>query len=156
MTKIRLQYINSYRDRHGKLRYYFRRSGFKKVALPGLPGSAEFMAAYQTALAAASTITEIGANRHKPGTVAATVSGYLASREYRDELAASTKQGRRSILERFRAQYGDGPIASLRRVHIERMLAEQSTPASARLFFAIIRELMKFAVRMELRADDPT
>jgi hypothetical protein len=32
-------------------RYYFRRRGFKKVALPGLPGSQEFMAAYQAALA---------------------------------------------------------------------------------------------------------
>ncbi len=156
MTKIRLQYINSYRDRHGKLRYYFRRSGFKKVALPGLPGSAEFMAAYQTALAAASTITEIGANRHKPGTVAATVSGYLASREYRDGLAAGTKRLRRGVLEKFRVQHKDGPIASLRRVHIERMLAEQPTAPMALHFFTAIRELMKFAVRMGLRADDPT
>src|SRR6266536_62561 len=157
MTKIRLQYINSYRDRHGKLRYYFRRSGFKKVALPGLPGSAEFIGAYQTALNSATpTMTEIGANRHKSGTVAHAVAGYVASREYRGDLAASTKRGRRSILERFRAEHGDGPIASLQRKHVEQMLAAQSSPAAARLFFGAIRSLMQYAVRVGLRKDDPT
>jgi integrase len=155
MTKIRLKFINSYRDRHGKLRYYFRRAGFKKMSLPGMPGSADFMAAYQSALASSSTPIEIGARKNKPGTVAAAVAGYLASRAYLD-LAPATKQTRRSILENFRTQFGDGPIASLRRVNIEQIIERQPTPATAQLLFVAIRELMKFSVRMGLRADDPT
>jgi integrase len=51
MTKIRLRFVNEYLDRHGKIRRYFRRPGSRSVKLPGLPGSIEFMAAYQAALA---------------------------------------------------------------------------------------------------------
>ena len=47
MTRIRLQYVHAFRDRHGTDRYYFRRPGFKQIPLPGLPYSAEFMEAYQ-------------------------------------------------------------------------------------------------------------
>jgi integrase len=156
MTKIRLKFVNAYNDRHGKLRYYFRRAGFKKVALPGLPGSAEFMGAYQAALASSTAPSEIGASRSKPGTVAAAVAGYFSSREYRDGLSPNTKVGRRSILERFREQHGDGPVATLRRDHVEKMLSDQPTPATARLFFGAIRSLMQYAVRAGMRKDDPT
>jgi hypothetical protein len=31
------KYCNGFIDRHGKVRWYFRRAGFKKVPLPGLP-----------------------------------------------------------------------------------------------------------------------
>jgi hypothetical protein len=51
MTRLRLEFVHEYRDRHGKLRRYFRRKGAKRIPLPGLPGSEEFMTAYQAALA---------------------------------------------------------------------------------------------------------
>src|SRR6516225_128806 len=51
MARIKLRYVNEFIDRHGKIRYYFRRPGSRSVKLPGLPGSIEFMAAYQEALA---------------------------------------------------------------------------------------------------------
>jgi hypothetical protein len=55
MTRIRLRYINEFIDRHGHVRRYFRRrGGGRPVPLPGLPGSSEFMAAYQAALGTAS------------------------------------------------------------------------------------------------------
>jgi hypothetical protein len=44
------KYVQGFIDRHGKARFYFRRAGFKTVALPGLPWSPEFMAAYEVAL----------------------------------------------------------------------------------------------------------
>jgi hypothetical protein len=63
MTRIRLDYAHEYLDRHGKLRLYFRRPGFKRIALPGIPGSDEFMTAYQLALAGQSPRAQIGAAR---------------------------------------------------------------------------------------------
>jgi hypothetical protein len=45
MTQIKLRYVKRYADRHGKVRYYFRR-GNQKGTLPGLPGSDGFMDAY--------------------------------------------------------------------------------------------------------------
>ena len=40
MATIKLYRVNSFRDRHGKLRHLFRVPGRPSVALPGLPGSA--------------------------------------------------------------------------------------------------------------------
>jgi hypothetical protein len=42
MTTIRLKYIHEFVDRHGKVRRYFRRHGYRQVPLPDLPGSAAF------------------------------------------------------------------------------------------------------------------
>ena len=47
----------------------------KNVRLPGLPGSAEFMAAYQAALGGVITQPQIGASRTKPGSLNALIVG---------------------------------------------------------------------------------
>src|SRR5262245_15445903 len=60
MTKIRLPYIHEFRDRHGKVRRYARPPGRKQTPLPGAPGSAEFMEAYQAALAGERPRGQIG------------------------------------------------------------------------------------------------
>jgi hypothetical protein len=46
---VRLKYVHAFRDRAGRMRYYFRRNG-KRKPLPGLPGCSEFMDAYATLL----------------------------------------------------------------------------------------------------------
>ena len=38
MVTLRLRFVVSDRDRHGNVRYYFRRKGEKKVRLHGFPG----------------------------------------------------------------------------------------------------------------------
>ena len=72
-TGVRLKYVNCWVDRRNggaRARYYFRRPGFKVVPLPGLPGSPEFMDAYQTALAGqALPRPMIGASRTKAGSL---------------------------------------------------------------------------------------
>jgi len=52
MVCLRLKYLVEDVDRHGNVRLYFRRKGHRKIRLPGLPGSDEFMAAYKAALSA--------------------------------------------------------------------------------------------------------
>ena len=51
LDKIKLPYVQAYRDCRGKVRHYVRRRGKPNVSLPGLPGSSEFMEAYQSAIA---------------------------------------------------------------------------------------------------------
>src|SRR5271169_3238917 len=103
MTRIRLEFVHEFHDRHGKLRRYFRRPGFKQTALPGLLYSAEFMEAYQAALAGMTAPRlEVGASRTKPGTVNAAIVGYYQSLAFR-EFAPGTQAMRRAILERFRS-----------------------------------------------------
>jgi len=114
------KFVHGFIDRHGKARWYFRRAGFKRVALPGLPWSPEFMAAYDAALSETPNV-EIGAARVRPGSVAAAVTGYFGSLTFAN-LAEGSRRTRRQILERFREEHGDKGVATLGRVHIERML----------------------------------
>src|SRR3954451_5633884 len=91
-------YTHEFIDRHGKARFYFRRTG-KRTPLPGLPWSPEFMAAREAAMNGTTTPgLEIGASRTKPGTVDAATVGYYGSLAFR-ELAPGTQTARRAILE---------------------------------------------------------
>ena len=155
MTQLRLQYVHEFRDRHGKVRRYFRRSGHKRVALPGAPGSEEFMITYQAALGGNAIVRDdIGAQRSKPGTVAAAVAGYFTSEAFRS-LAPSTQRARRNILERFRAEHGDKRIAALPTEVIERIVRKKKGEA-VRNWFKAFRGLLQFAVAEGFRKDDPT
>jgi hypothetical protein len=51
MVTLRLKYVVEDVDRQGNVRIYFRRPGFPKIRLRGLPGSHEFQEAYAAALA---------------------------------------------------------------------------------------------------------
>src|SRR5262245_10393142 len=81
-TGIRLKFVQCWVDKRNSgavPRYYFRRPGFKRVPLPGLPGSFEFMDAYQAALAMQLPRPMIGASRTKAGSISALVVSYFAS-----------------------------------------------------------------------------
>jgi integrase len=154
MTRIKLNFVHEYRDRHGKLRRYFRKPGLKRIALHGLPGSDEFMTAYQLALAGQPARIEIGAGRTKPGTVNAAIVGYYGSLAFR-ALAPGTQKMRRAILERFREAHGEKRIALLPHEFIVRTLGKKS-PFAARNWHKTLRGLLQFAVSDGFRADDPT
>jgi integrase len=149
------KYVHGFIDRHGKARWYFRRAGFTQVRLPGLPWSPEFMTAYEAVLSETPRL-EIGARRTKPGTVAAAAAGYFGSATFAN-LAESTRRTRRQILERFRAEHGDKAIATLGKTHVERMVnLKAATPGGALNFLSALRALMRHAITVGLRADDPT
>jgi integrase len=154
MANIKLQHVNSFRNRHGKLVHYFRKRGCKIVRLRGIPGSPEFMAAYAAAMGNAEPMV-IGADRVKAGTVAATVGLMLASVAFAD-LAEATQRLRRGILEKFREEHGDKRIASIEKKHVQALIdAKKSTPSAARNLLAMIRLLMKFAIDAGIREDNP-
>jgi integrase len=155
MAHVKLQHVNSFRNRHGTMVHYFRKRGCKSVRLRGIPGSPEFMAAYAAALGDATPIV-IGADRAKPGTVAATVGLMLGSVAFAD-LADGTQRLRRNILERFREEHGDKRIATIEQKHMQAMVdAKASTPSAACNFLLVVRSLMKYAIKAGIRADDPT
>jgi integrase/recombinase XerD len=155
MSRLRLKYVNSFRDRHGRIRHYVRRSGRKAVALPGLPGSADFMDAYQTALEGAPPPPDIGASRTKTGTINAAIVGYYAHTSFTEGFAAETQKMRRAILERLRAEHGEKRIALLQRSHIVKLL-EGMKPHAQKNWLKTLRGLMAYAVANNLRKDDPT
>ncbi len=171
MTRIRLKYVNVFRDRHGKLRSYFRRPGCKPVPLPGLPGSTEFMATYQAALSNEPFPVQLGASSSVTGSVAALVAAYLdcsqGSTSPFKTLAAETQRTRRNILENFREAHGDKRVyrtdANARRVmlltreHTQRIINEKAgTPFGQRNLLNTLRALFRWAVAEGRVPDDPT
>jgi integrase len=148
------KYVHGFIDRHGKPRWYFRRAGFKKIPLPGLPWSSEFMAAYEEALAGQPL--QICGKRTKPGTVRALAVSYFNSPEF-CSLRSSSQAIYRWLIDRFCVQYGDNRIATLRREHIVKLMAARAEkPVAANNLRKVLRAMMRHAVEIGLREDDPT
>jgi hypothetical protein len=155
MASLRLRYVDEIKDRYGKPRHYFRR-GHTRVSLPGLPGSAEFMAAYQAALDGVPEATiEIGASRTAPGTVNAAIVAFYQNYCFTKNKPI-TRQTDRNILEAFRAKHGDKRIALMERKHVLTIIAEKAgKPAAQRNLLRVLRVLLAFAVEQGLRSDNP-
>lgn len=164
------RYVHGYLDRHGKPRWYYRRAGFKRIPLPGLPWSPEFMAAYENA--AAGRPADVGASRVKLGTIRALAVSYFNSvgsipnsecLGFRS-MKPSTQGVYRNIINRFceetgktGAKYGDMSAATLRREHIIKLMtARAEKPDAANGLRKALRALMAHAVASGIRGDDPT
>jgi integrase len=148
------KYVHGFIDRHGKARWYFRRAGFKQVPLPGLPWSPEFMMAYEAALA--DQPLPVGLSRARPGTMLAVAISYFASAEFRT-LRPSTQRAYRWTIDRICKDHGDKRAAELRRQHIVRLMAARAgQPAAANALRIALRVMMKHAIDIGVRADDPT
>jgi integrase/recombinase XerD len=157
MAKIKLPHVNSFYDRHGRLRHQFRRGGHKKKSLPGLPGSAEFMDAYQLLIeqtGGGAQHVEIGANRTRTGTINALIVNYYKSDTFTEALAPETQRMRRNIIERFRADHGDKRVALLQQGHINKILEGKKRHAKTN-WLKTLKGLMAFAVAEGIRADNP-
>ena len=73
-------YTHGFIDRNGTPRFYLRMPGRKRVPLPGLPWSPEFMAAREAAMAGdAWQAPPIGSAATVAGTVNAAIIGYYES-----------------------------------------------------------------------------
>lgn len=155
MATLELKYVQRFKDRHGSLRHYFRRPGWPRVTLPGEVGSAEFMAAYQAALAAGKKVGGAGAERVKPQSINALIVAYYATAEWK-KLRASTQSGYKNMLERFRAKHGDKSALTIQTRHLEAIfLGMADTPGAARNLRKRLRRIFRLAVRLGWRADNP-
>jgi integrase len=142
-------------DRHGKVRFRFRRKGLKTVYLPGLPGSAEFAAAYEAATSGSSARIVPGASRTIPGTINALAVMIYGSAEWA-QLSKTTQSSRRGIIERVRRDAGTFPVAKLEARHVLAMRDKRrDTPSAANNLLKVLRWMMAFAVSRGLRSDNP-
>jgi integrase len=157
MSRIRLRYVDHFTDRHGTVRYYFRRPGGKRTPLPGIPGSDAFMAAYAAAEASGPASPE-KRERGEPGTFDRLLGTYFESTDYA-ELKASTKRAYRLAMERLIRLETLGPrkVKDIDRNVIKRIMAKRADrPAASNDALKKLRILIKFAIDMGWRKDDPT
>ena len=116
------KYTDCYRDRHGRVRWYYRRHG-RQRPIPFEPGTAEFQRAYDTLNGwseAAITASDRLENAHS-GTWRWLCCRYFTSMEF-GELDAGTQRVRRRMLELTCQEvwepgsartFGDAPIAAM-------------------------------------------
>jgi integrase len=120
---VRYKYTRAYRDRHGKLRFEYRRNG-KTRRLRGTPGTPEFQAAYDAAHVDCEMATHAeddSITRAPPGTLRWLCCEYFKSTEF-GELDLSTQRVRRLVLESICREpwtkcssrvFGDAPIRAM-------------------------------------------
>ena len=106
------KFVQGFLDRHGRPRFYYRRPGHKRVPLPGLPWSPEFMTAYEAALAGAPL--EVGGKKTLPGTMRALSVSYFNSPAFRS-MSEITQKDYRYVVERFCKEHADKRVAMLHR-----------------------------------------
>ena len=151
--KKRLPYVSKYLDRHGRVRWRFRKSGLKEAQTTLPFGSHEWREWYFAALKGEAQ--EIGAERTAPGTFNALIVAYYSSSDWRG-LKPSTQTSRRREVERFRAEHGDKSVEHLEARHISKMMDLKSDfPAAANNRLKTLRALLSFAKTRGWRSDNP-
>jgi enterobacteria phage integrase len=152
MTRIKLEYVHEYRDRHGKVRRYVRRRGFRAVPLPGLPGSPEFMQAYQDAISG----PVVRLREPKAGTVAALAAEFFNSTEFAN-LKPSSQATYRLTLGPILERDGHRLVRDLPADKARKIIQEigANRPAMANLTRAVLRRMFSFAVTIGQRRDNP-
>src|SRR5262245_21838526 len=140
----------------GKRRVRFRKGGLSNY-LTGIPWSEDFMRQYAAALEGEKAqVSNIGAaGRTIPGSVNALIVSYYRSPEFRG-LKASTQAMRRNVLERFRNEHGNKPVARLERAHIKDMIgAKANTPEAANNLLKVLRVLLNHGVDVGMVRTNP-
>jgi hypothetical protein len=155
MTRLKLKFVNEYRDRHGRIRRYFRRKGQRSIALPGLPGSIEFMAAYQAALAIVSPPPP--SPKHViSGSLAAVAAGYFRSADFAN-LSPSSQQSYRVALKPILAAHGHRLVRELPKEAARHIIEGigATRPGMANLTRSVLSKVIAYAIEIGIRADNP-
>lgn len=151
-------------DRHGKIRYRFRRTGWKSAYLQGELGSSEFYQSYADILARGPVEKE---SAEAPRKVAARSIDDLIVRYKKTvrwkKKGSRTQYKQARILERFadrvdskKRRYGDRPVSHVSVAWLENVFGTMvETPAAANELRKVLSGLLDCAVRMEWRTDNP-
>jgi site-specific recombinase XerD len=151
---VRLRYVHGFTDRHGKQRWYWRRHGIR-VALPGSPGSPEFMAAYAAAGSGQDAPARVARPTAAPGTFAALAALYFGSSTFRDK-APHTQANHRRALGSFLSQHGAMPVAGMKTRHVETIIGKMSDrPGAAIELLSCLNVLLNYAVKLEIITRNP-
>lgn len=154
MARLDLPYVKAFKDRHGKPRLYFRRKGYRGVALPGKIGSVEFMTAYADA---AGQHDEGGAGQRKtkPKTIRALRVAYYTTAAYKN-LSGRTQHAYRLMIDKAMAKHDDKSALAIQPKHINAILEELAdTPAQASNLRKRLMSMFAVAVSLGWRNDNP-
>lgn len=151
--KKRPPHVSMYRDRHGKVRWRFRKRGLNEAQTVLAFDEPEWWDWYFSALKGATR--QVGAERTVAGTFNALIVAYYESTDWKG-LKKATQTSRRREIERFRAEHGEKRVRDLQVHHIVRMMDRKANlPGAANNRLKALRTLMGFAKTRGWRSDDP-
>ena len=144
---IKLKHLVEEVDRHGNPRIYVRIKGRPKVRIRAMPGTPEFMVAYQAAMAVPPpsrlmmTVTIVPPRDHlaMPALPTMPVPTFKA-------LDIKTQEWRRAVLDQICEQHGDKPVA-MQPKHIRILRDEKPTPTLANQRLAGIASVVSMGSR---------
>ena len=151
---MRFKYVHAFIDRHGHTRYYFRRNG-RRITLPGIFGSREFLDAYAAALA--DQCQDPPARKQAgEGTFAALAARYFASPKFL-ALSPSSKTGYRRAIERFLRDHGHRRVDQMRREHVDAIIGKfADKPGAGIIMLKRLRTLLRYGIAIGWRETDPS
>lgn len=154
---VKLKFVNTYVDNRGRSRSYFRRKGEPKLALPGSPGSTQFMAAYAAALAGVKPAQRDGLMAAAaPRSFNALAQVYYGSPLYGD-LAASSKINYRRVIDGFLAEHGARQVAEMQPEDVDKIIGGYADrPGAGIVMLKRLRTLIKYAAHLRWISHDPT
>lgn len=142
-------YVLRERDRHGRMRFYFRRGKGKRIALPDPRDREAFDRAYAAALADVAPIPRRAAG----GTLEWLILRYKESGRFA-ALRPSTRRMRDNILKRVIASAGHVPFAEVRRRHVVEAM-DSLKPHAANNFRKVLSQLFSWAMSAEYLDRNP-
>jgi integrase len=134
-------------DRHGKVRWRFRRKGRADLYLPGPFGSIDFRAAYEAAVE--GTKAPAPKSRAGYGTLAWLIEEYLRSSKHLN-LSDVRRSSIRRELDWLRKEAGKYQIGSLAARHVEALMGRKAGPTAANTVKKNLSLLFNFAIKHEL------
>lgn len=160
-VKISLRYVQPFViEKNGKVYTYayLRRPGYKRVRLPGLIGSVEFLAGYHAAMNGGDPVTVAAIVREKQQTIEVAIDRYIDEALPKRVPSEATRGRQTSTLKKFAELDGVGTAALslLDSAFINRCIAEAPTVGVGRTWLITIREFCKWAVGEKLITTDPT
>jgi integrase len=138
-------------------RFYFRKKGCPRVALPGKYQSPEFMRVWNACVTGAPLDAPLGVaiERDPRGTVGRAVADYLESADWQ-ALKASSRETYTPIYALIRAEYGKSALTAWTVAHARKALDKlAATPGKANKFLAKMRELFALAIESDLVESNP-
>lgn len=139
-----LKYTNSFVDRFGKVRTYLRLPGKPAIALPGVMGSREMLAAYNDAMATQPA----QGSRDAPGSVASVIASFLASPGFL-KLARASRTAYAYDLAHLNEAHGEALVDDLQPKHVRQQLAAlEATPSAGIARLRALRLVWKHATKL--------
>ena len=158
MPKPRYWGVEPNRNRHGRLRWYFRPDRSKpRIRLPDTYGSAAFEAAWQAAVAGEALptpqILPRQGRRTSRNSLGWLIALYLQNRAFTEELKPATQRPRRAMLQKLGAEKGHVDLGDVDKGVIQASVnARAAKPLMAGVWLYAVKAMFDWGTR-EYTAD---